>query len=872
MRAPKTYEDEVNAYAAYQRAVENAAGGPVEGDRWGVSEGVRTGRDKVRRRTADVLAVEEYRLPDGRTVTRRVLAPGFQGDEITRMGQAGGSTFAAEQSRLDLATRLREALAEGSELARDRGGRSVPVESLLDELAEFTGMAGRQIDPGVAQRAADYALDLNLPMDRAMRLATVEASGIPSAVRRVFYEEGFGDLIEQRLYEPQSTAVLNRDSRSGIANDSPAWLGTPSREGMRTLRGDERRSAATVLDKGRKMGPGKGRNKLDAEAFTPNRVSETPWVPVLVARRTEERERGGPIAPTVQQPKYDQELQGDIEAAWRLAAAGDPEGIAALEQLRVPEVERMQLNARGNAERARAYDPSALRMLTLNPLAVLDPQSLRSVAAEGQALERIKALARLVEDYARPVPLTEKSQTGSYEPVGIPGRERNPLDPDGPVPGLARLQDPGVVMTSEVKYPTLGKLVSQIMERHRTPMHLMALGDGEEPYLVEARGTVLDDGRVVDGRLPANLGPYEQVAQLLTPRGAQLRAITRHSDGSATIGPEVFPQGRDVQRVDTGALVNPFRVGSRTKVTDKALEEFGALLNGLMAAQGLDGDWQMVGDSWVADPVTYAAQNEMLREVFGDEMVAGASRFQGEFPGQVTRAGRDWTPLRNPMMGVMGLMEALSRAVVEDDARIDGRPAMAPGEPGYQELWSDVAQPQLEETRRTLQERAASAPGMRASDVPGRVFPGVRTQPQADRPGILPTNAVVNRAPLPEGIDMATLQRVLARPDLADRGTLATIQDWIDQNYQSPTRSTPEPGAAYPSAAPARTPVDLASALASNAASTEEPRLRAVPDYGALIAQAQAGRQQRLAEEAAGGGEERTRRALAKARILGLLR
>jgi hypothetical protein len=822
---------------------------------------------------------------------------------------------------------LIEALSPRRDGWIERGGERIPAEAVLGRLEEALGIPEGQLDWDVAFRTAQW-MDprnakravpgaegslgraghggLNLGIEEAYALARAEQRG-EGDVRQMFYEQGLGRELEAKG-EVYTETFGGGPTKAGLNENDRALR--VYREGLRTLRGDELRAAADVLDKGRKMGPGQGRNKLNAEAFTPNRLDGTPWVPVLVARRTEQPKRGGPVAPTVQQPRYQREVADETDAAWRLAAAGDPQGVAALEQLRVPGVRRMQLNANNNAERDYAYDPSALRMMTLNPKAVLNPEMLRSVAAEGEALDRIKVLTQLVEDYARPVPLSDKSQTGSYEAVGIPGRERNPLDPDGPVPGFSRLQDPGVVMTQEVEYPTLGRLVSQIMERHRTPMHLMALGDGDKPYLVEATGTVLDDGRVINGRLPASLSAAEQVAQLKTPKGTQMRAITRHPDGSATIGPQVFPQGREPQRIDTGALVNPFRVGSSKKVTDQALAEFGALLNGLMAAQGLDGDWQMVGDSWVNDPVTFAAQNEMLRDVFGDEMVAGAGQVRGEFPAQVQRAGKDWTPRRNPMLGTMGLMELLARAVAEDDTQVDSRPVMALGEPGYQELWSDVAQPRLEETRQTLQARAASAPGMRASDVPGRVFPGVQPLPQADRPGILPANAAINQAPLPAGIDMPTLQRALVRPDLADRGTLAVIDQWVAQN--APRQSQPIDWSGYPQAEAVRAPAGeqlggevrgswlvkpgeterpVAGLLATAQEGPESVTLRAGPvpvrsvnpqpaaepvptrevDYGALLAQAQAGRQQRLAAEAA-VPEDRTRLALAKARLLGLLR
>ena len=880
----------------------------------------------ARRAWAEDQGVRE--LFTGGAATQRLLRRGSE-----RSGLRSDGRLQAEQARIALAEALLEGLNPGGDGFFEREGERIPYEAALGRLEQALGVPEGAIDPDVALRTAQFMDPRpggpNLGLETAYGLARAEQRSVPrenrsrfqrrasedlGQVRSEFYEQGLGRELEA-AGETYPETVGNELTKAGLEDNDRALR--VYREGLRTLRGDELQTAADVLGKGRKMGPGKGRNKLNAEAFSPNRLDGTPWVPVLMARRTQQPKRGGPIAPTVQQPRYKSDVGEDTESAWRLANYGGkqaPEGRDELEWLRTPGKGRMQLNANSNAERDYAYDPSALRMMTLNPKAVLDPDALRSVAAEGEALERIETLARLIEDYARPVPLSDKSLTGSYEAVGIPGRERNPLDPDGPVPGFSRLQDPGVVMTKEVKYPTLGQLASRIMQRHRTPMHLMSLGDGDKPYLVQATGTVLDDGRVINGRLPSDLIAAEGVAQLATPKGMQMRAIMHHPDGSATIGPQVFKQGVDLQRIDTGALVNPFRVGSSKKVADLALAEFGELLNGLMAAQGLDGDWQMVGDSWVNDPVTFAAQNEMLRDVFDDEMMAGAGQFRGEFPARVQRAGRDWTPQRNPMLGVMGLMELLARGVVEDDTRIDGRPMMAPGEPGYQELWSDVAQPRLEEARQTLQARAASAPGMRASDVSGRVFPGVRLLPQADRPGILPTNAVINQAPLPEGIDMPTLQRALVRPDLVDRGTLAVIDQWVAEN--APRQGGPTKGLGYwsdyPQAEAVRAPVGeqlggevrgswlvkpgaTERPVAGLLAQTEgvemgaeartlygsdyrQPRQPAVgrdistmPDYGGLLAQAQAGRQQRLAEEAA-VPEDRTRLALAKARLLGLLR
>jgi hypothetical protein len=267
-------------------------------------------------------------------------------------------------------------------------------------------------------------------------------------------------------------------------------------------------------------------------------------------------------------------------------------------------------------------------------------------------------------------------------------------------------------------------------------------------------------------------------------------------------------------------------------------------------------------------------------------------------------------PYRNPLVGTMDLMERLARAVSEEE--VDAPAVLGLGDQEYAETWNDVVRPKLEAVQKVQQERAASAStvGMRASDgYGGRIYQGPVALPQADRPGILPTNAAINQAPLPEGIDMPTLQRALARPDLVDRGTLAVIDQWVAQN--APRQSQPIDWSGYPQAEAVRAPAGeqlggeingswlvkpgaterpVAGLLATAQEGPESVTLRAgpvpvrsvtpqpaaepaptrQPDYGGLLAQAQAGRQQRLAEEAA-VPEDRTKLALAKARLLGLL-
>ena len=856
MRAPKTFEDEVNAYAEALRAQEAAGGGVVVGDRWGADR-------------ENVLSVEQ--LPTGET--RRVLAPGYRGDMRAR-DSFRTSRFQAEMARIDLADALLDTLSEGGPGVTDTTGGAVPVERLLGQLGEWVGVDGRQMDPGIAQRTAEWMSGrpggTNLPADKAFRLATAEASGNPSVVRKVFQDEGLGLLLEQRAYVGRQ-AFGGVDNASGEPDTSLAWVGT--RPGYQALGREEQAAARDLSGKGRKMGPGKGRNKLDAEVWAPTVVEGTPYVPMLLGPRSQVMRDGALHAPLVSQPRYDQAVGPERTAAWQLATYGDEgqrqEGMERLKGLRAPGPERMVLNERGNAGRAVGYDPSALAMGMFNPRAVLDPAELVRVGGDPAAQERVALLAGLIEDYVTTEALKDKTATGSFDAVGVPNPDAALADLGASVPGLQRELDPAVQRTKGVVYPTLGTLVQRIMQRHRTPLHTYTLGSGDGPTAVRAPG---EPGT----RFREPVAPDVMVAA----DDSGYYVIERQQDGTPIVGPRIYPMGDDPPVVNAdGTYVKPFRVGTNLKMTQAGFDEFEAVVNGLMASRGMvasrDGQptsFMPVGNSWVRDPATNAAQNLALRELFGDELLGQTPRLRGEFPGAVERqgAGSGMDPYRNPLVGTMDLMERLARAVSEEEA--DAPAVLAPTDREYAETWNDVVRPKLEAVQKVQQERAGSAPGMRASDgYGGRIYQGPVALPQADRPGILPTNAAINQAPLPEGIDMPTLQRALARPDLVDRGTLAVIDQWVAQNYQSPTRSAPEPGPVYPSAVPPRTPVDLASELAANAVSPEEARLRTVPDYGGLLAQAQAGRQQRLAEESA-VPEDRTKLALAKARLLGLLR
>ena len=897
MRPAKTFEDEVNAYAESLRAQEAAAGGAVVGDRWDADR-------------ENVLSVEQ--LPTGETL--RVLAPGYRGDMRAR-DSFRTSRFQAEKARIDLADALLDTLSEGGPGVTDTTGGAVPVERLLGQLGEWVGVDGRQMDPGIAQRTAEWmsgrSSGTNLPADKAFRLATAEASGNPSVVRKVFQDEGLGLLLEQRAYVgPQSFGGV--DNASGEPDTSLAWVGT--RPGYQALGRDEQAAARELSGKGRKMGPGKGRNKLDAEVFAPTVVEGTPYVPMLLGPRSQVMRDGALHAPLVSQPKYDQTVGPERTAAWQLATYGDAgqrqEGMERLKGLRAPGPERMVLNERGNAGRSVGYDPSALRMGMFNPRAVLDPAELVRVGGDPAVQERVAVLAGLIEDYATTEALKDKTATGSFDVVGVPNPDAALADPGARVAGLQRELDPAVQRTKGVVYPTLGTLVQRIMQRHRTPMHTYLVGSGEGATVMAAPG----------GTGTRFREPVPDDVMVARDDSGYYVIERQHRDGTAVVGPRIFPMGDDPPQLneETGQFYKPFRVGTNLKMTQAGFDEFEAVVNGLMASRGMvasrDGQptsFMPVGNSWVRDPATNAAQNLALRELFGDELLGQTPRFRGEFPGAVERqgAGGGMDPYRNPLVGTMDLMERLARAVSEEET--DAPAVLAPTDREYAETWGDVVRPKLEAVQKVQQERAASAPGMRASDgYGGRIYQGPVALPQADRPGILPTNAVINQAPLPEGIDMPTLQRALARPDLVDRGTLAVIDQWVAQN--APRQSQPIDWSGYPQAEAVRAPAGeqlggevrgswlvkpgaterpVAGLLATAQEGPESVTLRAAPvpvrsvappapaeptptrqpDYGGLLAQAQAGRQQRLAEEAA-VPEDRTKLALAKARLLGLLR
>jgi hypothetical protein len=165
-----------------------------------------------------------------------------------------------------------------------------------------------------------------------------------------------------------------------------------------------------------------------------------------------------------------------------------------------------------------------------------------------------------------------------------------------------------------------------------------------------------------------------------------------------------------------------------------------------------------------------------------------------------------------------------------------------------------VVRPLLERAREAQGRRLDAAPGTWQFDdfKGGEIYSGVPVLPPVPAPTIesVMGNYLFDRAGganLPAQVVDAPEQiaEVMRTPGRFDRQTVAAVKGWLAENVMSPTRLTQgelPPGPSY-TAPPAR-PVNLAAELAANAVTGPgrygEVRIAAVPNYGALVQQAQA--------------------------------
>ena len=126
------------------------------------------------------------------------------------------------------------------------------------------------------------------------------------------------------------------------------------------------------------------------------------------------------------------------------------------------------------------------------------------------------------------------------------------------------------------------------------------------------------------------------------------------------------------------------------------------LVQALAEATGAPGDWRLVGDTGLSDPLINAAQNTSLQQTVGADSVSSrASAVRGEFPGQVERVGsaQRGTVYDNSLFTVLDTISRLGGRPADDG--VAPMPVIARTDPRYRETWHDVVKPALEEVRKT---------------------------------------------------------------------------------------------------------------------------------------------------------------------------
>jgi hypothetical protein len=252
-----------------------------------------------------------------------------------------------------------------------------------------------------------------------------------------------------------------------------------------------------------------------------------------------------------------------------------------------------------------------------------------------------------------------------------------------------------------------------------------------------------------------------------------------------------------------------------------------------------------------------AVQNTALQRTLGADAVSSRSAaVRGDFPDRVERVGR---------AGRGTVYDNSLFTMLDTIARLGGRPAddapvrapavgPTPANQAYSETWHGVVRPLLERAREAQGRRLDAAPGTWQFDdfKGGEIYSGVPVLPPVPAPTIesVMGNYLFDRAGganLPAQVVDAPEQiaEVMRTPGRFDRQTVAAVKGWLAENVMSPTRLTQgelPPGPSY-TAPPAR-PVNLAAELAANAVTGPgrygEVRIAAVPNYGALVQQAQA--------------------------------
>ena len=810
------------------------------------------------RRFAEERGVRRY---DGRQAGIRRLREGGE-----REGARDRGGFRGVDARMGLASTLLNQLEPGMD--PDSG-----TWSFVQDLEAMAEVPAGSLDADTALRAAQF-MDSgpggpNLGAREAVAIAIGEQLSGPrenrsrfqrqgrddqGEVRRAFYELGLGRALERAGdLVPAGTAVGEGLQVEGVGYgpDEPAVQALRGK--VRQLDQGEQRLLRATFGHGKKVGTSGRRNALAKEPFGERVVGGD--VPLLMARRSERKRWDGSTVievPTVQQPREQKWVQQAREQAQRGAAYGASpmeraRSAQMLKQLEaITDQSAYELNEKGKARRVLAVDPRGVRQLLVDPSVVLDPMDL--------GLADDHPLIGLAKRYSQSEPATGKFEMGSYEAVGAPNPEAWNVDELGRAHGFSRPIDPGVPRVAA--WPTVGQALQRALEEAETPVRTLVMG---------RRPVEPDFGAVQRYWNEADVRP------MVADMGDGRLVIVQEQDGRPVPGPEVFAvdQWTPEQGEGDEVFTRRYRVGENAKWQQEKLEGARSLVQALAEYAGVPGDWRMVGDTGLTDPMINAVQNTALQRTLGADAVSSRSAaVRGDFPDRVERVGRAerGTVYDNSLFTMLDTIARLGGRPAEDaPAR---PPAVGPGpaNQAYSETWHGVVKPLLERAREVQGARLDAAPGMWQFDdfKGGGIYSGVPTLPPVPAPTAesVMGGYVFDRAgganwPAQVVDGPEQIAEVLRTPSRFDRQTVAAVEGWLAENMQSPTRLMQEelaPGPSY--AAPPARPVNLAAELAANAVTGsgrygDEARIAAVPNYGALVQQAQSQGARRQAE--AGG-------------------
>jgi hypothetical protein len=743
----------------------------------------------------------------------------------------------------------------------------------IGELERLAGVPAGSLDADTALRAAQFmdvgftpATDL-APARKGLNLGAREAVAIAIGERlseprenksrfqragrlneapmgRAFYELGLGKALERAGdLVPAGTAVGEGLTVDGVeyGPDEAAVQGVRGK--VRALDDQELRLARQVYGHGRKVGTSGKRNALAKESFGERVVGGD--VPLLMARRTEQERWDGPNkppklvmeVPTVQQPKEQRWVQEERARLQRDAAyAGSPMERARAGQLlkqmeAIKDESAYELNEGGKSKRVLAVDPRGVRQLLVDPSVVLDPMEL--------GLADDHPLIALAKRYSQVEPVKGKFEVGAYEAVGAPNPEAWNVDEFGRAHGFSVPNDPGV--PREAVWPTVGQTIERALQEAETPVRTLVMGRRPvEPDF----GTVQQYWNEVD------------VKPTVADYGGQL-VIVQERDGRPVPGPAVFAvdQWAPEQGEGDEVFTRRYRVGENAKWRQEKLEGAREVVRALADYAGAPGDWRLVGDSGLSDPLMNAVQNTALQRTLGADSVSSRNTaVRGEFPDRVERVGRveRGTVYDNPLFTVLDTIARLGGRPA-DDAPVRA-PAMGPGSQEYGETWHGVVKPLLEQNLDRLRKRLDAAPGMWRFDdfKSGGIYGGVPALPPVAVPtmeSVMGSYTANQNAGLPAGLALQQVLEGMRVPGRLDADTAAVLQGWLAENVQSPTRTRGVEVGDYSAGRPYEPVLDLGAELAANALTGpgrygDEVPLVAVPAYGELVqqAQAQAGR------------------------------